>query len=95
MVSLAEVHDRFATVLNLSQTKVPLPVTPVLRTFIKGDDVDTAVNEVLERRSGMPVTLARAGPPLNILSHCWFSCNWSICISSECHGRGFIFSTNR
>ncbi|NMJ53376.1 L,D-transpeptidase, partial [Salmonella enterica subsp. enterica serovar Anatum] len=30
-----------------------------LRTFIKGDDVDTSrVNEVLERRSGMPVNIS-------------------------------------
>lgn len=42
-----------------SDKKVPLPVTPVLRTFIKGDDVDTSrVNEVLERRSGMPVNIS-------------------------------------
>lgn len=48
-----------------SDKKVPLPVTPVLRTFIKGDDVDTSrVNEVLERRSGMPVNISAGRPGL-------------------------------
>lgn len=42
-----------------SDDKVPLPVTPALRAVIKGEGVDTNhANEVLERRSGMPVNLA-------------------------------------
>ncbi|STA74516.1 peptidoglycan-binding protein [Citrobacter freundii] len=42
-----------------SDRKVPLPVTPVLRTFINGDDVDVSrANQALERRSGMPVNIS-------------------------------------
>ncbi|VDZ78175.1 L,D-transpeptidase [Salmonella bongori] len=42
-----------------SDKKVPLPVTPVLRAFITGDSVDASrVDEVLERRSGMPVNVS-------------------------------------
>ena len=39
-----------------SDNKVPLPITPVMRAALKGSDVDVLrVDEVLERRSGMPV----------------------------------------
>ncbi|TQO08256.1 UNVERIFIED_ORG: L,D-transpeptidase ErfK/SrfK [Citrobacter freundii] len=42
-----------------SDRKVPLPVTPVLRTFISGNDVDMSRgNQALERRSGMPVNIS-------------------------------------
>lgn len=42
-----------------SDRKVPLPVTPVLRTFISGNDVDVnRGNQALERRSGMPVNIS-------------------------------------
>lgn len=42
-----------------SDRKVPLPVTPALRTFISGNDVDVSRgNQVLERRSGMPVNIS-------------------------------------
>lgn len=42
-----------------SDRKVPLPVTPALRTFISGNDVDMSRgNEALERRSGMPVNIS-------------------------------------
>lgn len=42
-----------------SDDKVPLPITPSLRAVIKGDGVDANhANEVLERRSGMPVNLS-------------------------------------
>lgn len=42
-----------------SDRKVPLPVTPALRTFINGDDVDVSrANQALERRSGMPVNIS-------------------------------------
>ncbi|MBA7876812.1 MULTISPECIES: L,D-transpeptidase [unclassified Citrobacter] len=41
-----------------SDRKVPLPVTPALRTFISGNDVDMSRgNQALERRSGMPVNI--------------------------------------
>ncbi|MEG0204724.1 MAG: L,D-transpeptidase [Citrobacter sp.] len=42
-----------------SDRKVPLPVTPALRTFINGDDVDVSrANQAIERRSGMPVNIS-------------------------------------
>jgi L,D-transpeptidase ErfK/SrfK len=42
-----------------SDNKVPLPITPVLRAVIKGEGVDASrADEVLERRSGMPVNLS-------------------------------------
>ena len=42
-----------------SDKKVPLPITPVMRTFMKGDGVDIhRVNEALERRSGMPTNIS-------------------------------------
>ncbi|HAT7998734.1 TPA: L,D-transpeptidase [Citrobacter braakii] len=42
-----------------SGRKVPLPVTPALRTFISGNDVDMSRgNQALERRSGMPVNIS-------------------------------------
>lgn len=42
-----------------SDRKVPLPVTPALRTFISGNDVDMSRgNQALERRSGMPVNIS-------------------------------------
>ncbi len=74
-------------------SKVPLPShASAAHVYYQRMTLDTKWVGVLERRSGMPVvSLARAGPPLNILSHCWFS--WpSICISSECHGRGLYFN---
>ncbi len=62
------------------------------RTLIKGMTLILRVNEVLERRSECRSTLARAGPVLNILHALLVFMGWSICISSECHGRGFIFN---
>ena len=42
-----------------SDRQVPLPVTPALRTFISGNDVDVSRgNQALERRSGMPVNIS-------------------------------------
>ncbi len=42
-----------------SDRKVPLPVTPALRTFISGNDVDLSRgSQALERRSGMPVNIS-------------------------------------
>ena len=42
-----------------SDRRVPLPVTPALRTFISGNDVDMSRgNQALERRSGMPVNIS-------------------------------------
>ena len=42
-----------------SDRQVPLPVTPALRTFISGNDVDMSRgNQALERRSGMPVNIS-------------------------------------
>ncbi|KLQ25703.1 L,D-transpeptidase [Citrobacter sp. RHBSTW-00570] len=42
-----------------SDRRVPLPVTPALRTFISGNDVDVSRgNQALERRSGMPVNIS-------------------------------------
>lgn len=41
-----------------SDKKVPLPVTPAMRTFMAGEGVDVhRVSETLERRSGMPVKI--------------------------------------
>lgn len=41
-----------------SDRKVPLPVTPALRTFMTSGGVDASrVNHELERRSGMPVNI--------------------------------------
>jgi Uncharacterized protein conserved in bacteria len=42
-----------------SDKKVPLPVTPVMRTFLQGAGVDANKSQAaLERRSGMPVNIA-------------------------------------
>lgn len=42
-----------------SDRQVPLPVTPALRTFISGNDVDVSRgNQALERRSGVPVNIS-------------------------------------
>lgn len=42
-----------------SDNKVPLPITPVIRTFIGGEGVDVGrASEALERRSGMPVNIS-------------------------------------
>lgn len=41
-----------------SDKKVPMPVTPAMRTFMAGEGVDVhRVSETLERRSGMPVKI--------------------------------------
>lgn len=43
-----------------SDRKVPLPVTPALRTFITGSGIDVnRANAALERRSGMPVNISQ------------------------------------
>ena len=43
-----------------SDRKVPLPITPALRTFISGSGVDVSRgNQALERRSGMPVNISQ------------------------------------
>ncbi|MCR1110704.1 L,D-transpeptidase, partial [Escherichia coli] len=45
-----------------SDRKVPLPVTPSLRAFINGQEVDVnRANAALQRRSGMPVNINRNG----------------------------------
>lgn len=42
-----------------SDRKVPLPITPVMRSFMSAEGVDTnRVSEALERRSGMPVNIS-------------------------------------
>lgn len=42
-----------------SDRKVPLPITPVMRSFMNAEGVDTnRVSEALERRSGMPVNIS-------------------------------------
>ncbi|EGT3571880.1 L,D-transpeptidase [Citrobacter amalonaticus] len=42
-----------------SDRKVPLPITPVMRSFMSGEGVDVnRVSEALERRSGMPVNIS-------------------------------------
>lgn len=42
-----------------SDNKVPLPITPVMRSFMSGEGVDVhRVSEALERRSGMPVNIS-------------------------------------
>ena len=42
-----------------SDKKVPLPITPVMRSFMSGEGVDVQrVSEALERRSGMPVNIS-------------------------------------
>lgn len=42
-----------------SDRKVPLPVTPSLRAFINGQEVDVnRANAALQRRSGMPVQIS-------------------------------------
>lgn len=42
-----------------SDRKVPLPITPVMRSFMSGEGVDVSrVSEALERRSGMPVNIS-------------------------------------
>lgn len=43
-----------------SDRKVPLPITPALRAFINGQEVDVQrANAAMERRSGMPVNINR------------------------------------
>lgn len=42
-----------------SDRKVPLPITPVMRSFMSGEGVDmNRVSEALERRSGMPFNIS-------------------------------------
>ncbi|HCD1256040.1 TPA: L,D-transpeptidase [Citrobacter amalonaticus] len=42
-----------------SDRKVPLPITPVMRSFMSGEGVDVnRVSDALERRSGMPVNIS-------------------------------------
>ncbi|XHA14987.1 L,D-transpeptidase [Citrobacter farmeri] len=42
-----------------SDKKVPLPITPVMRSFMSGEGVDVhRVSEALKRRSGMPVNIS-------------------------------------
>lgn len=42
-----------------SDRKVPLPITPVMRSFMSGESVDVSrVSEALERRSGMPINIS-------------------------------------
>jgi L,D-transpeptidase ErfK/SrfK len=42
-----------------SDRKVPLPITPVMRSFMSGEGVDVSrVSEALERRSGMPINIS-------------------------------------
>ena len=42
-----------------SDRKVPLPVTPSLRAFINGQEVDVnRANAALQHRSGMPVQIS-------------------------------------
>ncbi|EMK0348870.1 MULTISPECIES: L,D-transpeptidase [Citrobacter] len=42
-----------------SDRKVPLPITPVMRSFMSAEGVDAnRVSEALERRSGMPVNIS-------------------------------------
>ncbi|HCD7970005.1 TPA: L,D-transpeptidase [Citrobacter amalonaticus] len=42
-----------------SDRKVPLPITPVMRSFMSAEGVDmNRVSEALERRSGMPVNIS-------------------------------------
>ncbi|WFW14960.1 L,D-transpeptidase [Citrobacter freundii] len=44
-----------------SDKKIPLPVTPALRSFVSGEGVDVGrANATLERRSGMPVNISQA-----------------------------------
>ncbi|WP_336232565.1 L,D-transpeptidase [Citrobacter farmeri] len=44
-----------------SDRKVPLPITPVMRSFMSGEGVDVhRVSEALERRSGMPVNISHS-----------------------------------
>ncbi|MFS9432869.1 L,D-transpeptidase [Citrobacter sp. C348] len=43
-----------------SDKKIPLPVTPALRSFVSGEGVDVSrANATLERRSGMPVNISQ------------------------------------
>ncbi|EPM0026337.1 L,D-transpeptidase [Citrobacter farmeri] len=43
-----------------SDRKVPLPITPVMRSFMSGEGVDVhRASEALERRSGMPVNISQ------------------------------------
>ena len=44
-----------------SDRKVPLPITPAIQAFVKGEGVDVNhAEQALERRSGMPVEIGRA-----------------------------------
>ena len=44
-----------------SDRKVPLPVTPAMQAFVKGEGVDVnRAGQALERRSGMPVEIGRS-----------------------------------
>ncbi|MBJ9256315.1 L,D-transpeptidase [Citrobacter amalonaticus] len=48
-----------------SDRKVPLPITPVMRSFMSGEGVDmNRVSEALERRSGMPVNISHGQPSI-------------------------------
>lgn len=56
-----EVHEPLSRnrVEYESDRKVPLPITPVMRSFMSGEGVDmNRVSEALERRSGMPVNIS-------------------------------------
>ena len=47
-----------------SDRKVPLPVTPALQAFVKGEGVDVnRAEQALERRSGMPVDIGHSAMP--------------------------------
>ena len=47
-----------------SDRKVPLPVTPALQAFEKGEGVDVnRAEQALERRSGMPVAIGHSAMP--------------------------------
>lgn len=47
-----------------SDRKVPLPVTPSLQAFVKGEGVDVnRAEQALERRSGMPVAIGHSAMP--------------------------------
>jgi len=47
-----------------SDRKVPLPVTPALQAFVKGEGVDVnRAEQALERRSGMPVAIGHSAMP--------------------------------
>ena len=58
-----EVHDLLSRnrAEYESDRKVPLPITPAIQAFVKGEGVDVNhAEQALERRSGMPVEIGRA-----------------------------------